>query len=121
MGKISESSLPVQARIQALIYYYYYYYYYYKICIAHKFKRARVRGAAASDSSSLLAGGERGGALHGLGEKKLINLKFKYGAPQPDNSSQRTVNQITSNLGAQRTITGAPYAYFRLQICCSYL
>jgi len=24
---------------------YYYYYYYYKICIAHKFKRARVRGA----------------------------------------------------------------------------
>ena len=25
--------------------YYYYYYYYYKICIAHKFKRARVRGA----------------------------------------------------------------------------
>jgi len=28
-----------------LIHYYYYYYYYYKIYIAHKFKRARIRGA----------------------------------------------------------------------------
>ena len=27
------------------IFRYYYYYYYYKICIAHKFKRTRVRGA----------------------------------------------------------------------------
>jgi len=32
---------------------YYYYYYYYKICIAHKFKRARVRGAVLFSNKSV--------------------------------------------------------------------
>ena len=36
--------------------YYYYYYYCYKICIAHKFKHARVRGAGVAVWENGLAG-----------------------------------------------------------------
>ena len=37
-------------------YYCYYYYYYYKICIAHKFKHARVGGAGVTGWGNGLAG-----------------------------------------------------------------
>ena len=36
--------------------YYYYYYYHYKICIAHKFKHARVGGAGVAGWGNGLAG-----------------------------------------------------------------
>jgi len=36
--------------------YYYYYYYYYKICIAHKFKHARVGSADVAGWENGLAG-----------------------------------------------------------------
>jgi len=46
---------------------YYHYYYYYKICIAHKFKRARVRDAGVARWGTWLAG-----------ERKQISFKVVF-------------------------------------------
>ena len=46
--------LPTKYVFQSGIYYYYYYYY--KICIAHKFKHARVGGAGVAGWENGLAG-----------------------------------------------------------------